>query len=276
MAAIIMAFAGGFGAIVGSFLNVVIYRLPRGEPLGLVRKSRSGCPSCDAQILWYDNIPLVSWFVLRGRCRACGWGIPLRYPLVEGLTATLFAVTAGRAVVLGWSPLLGALVAAAVFTAILVSTAAIAIQHNRIPGGLLLTGGLLAIVPAVGLDDFPLSELGYDMQANIQPALVSLLAAAAGSGLAALALVGLRTLYRVFRSAAIGSGCVGLGAAAGAWLGPRLVVTGLVVGFLTAVLVGAILCLLTRRRERSLAPFLAAGFWVAALWGEALERLILG
>jgi leader peptidase (prepilin peptidase)/N-methyltransferase len=70
--------AGVFGLLFGSFLNVVIHRLPRGE--SMVR-GRSMCPHCKKTIAWYDNVPLFSWLVLRGKCRACGWKIPLRYPL---------------------------------------------------------------------------------------------------------------------------------------------------------------------------------------------------
>ncbi len=74
---------GVLGLLVGSFLNVVIYRLPRGE--SLVRPA-SRCPECETPIKPYDNIPVVSWLFLRGRCRNCGATISARYPLVEGLT----------------------------------------------------------------------------------------------------------------------------------------------------------------------------------------------
>ena len=79
-----MVLAGIVGAVVGSFLNVVILRLPRGESLV---HPRSRCPSCGTQIAEYDNVPIVSWLVLRGRCRHCGAPISPRYPVVELLTA---------------------------------------------------------------------------------------------------------------------------------------------------------------------------------------------
>jgi len=76
------------GACVGSFLNVVVWRLPRGESLVT---PPSHCPNCDRQLLWYDNVPIVGWLKLRGKCRFCGQPISPRYPLVETFTALLFA-----------------------------------------------------------------------------------------------------------------------------------------------------------------------------------------
>lgn len=83
------ALAGFAGALIGSFLNVVIHRLPRGES---VVSPPSACPGCGAQIKPYDNVPVVSWLLLRGRCRNCGEPIAIRYPLVEALTAVLAAL----------------------------------------------------------------------------------------------------------------------------------------------------------------------------------------
>src|SRR5919202_3898344 len=88
LGAAVLAFIGG--AILGSFVTVVAHRVPRGE--GIVT-GRSRCPSCGAQIAAYDNVPIVSWLVLRGRCRSCGTRISWRYPLTEAGLGALFAAT---------------------------------------------------------------------------------------------------------------------------------------------------------------------------------------
>jgi leader peptidase (prepilin peptidase)/N-methyltransferase len=87
------SFAAVFGAVIGSFLNVVIWRLPRGENLA---HPPSACPSCGKAIKPYDNVPIVSWLLLRGKCRNCGASISARYPLVEALTAALCAAVVLR------------------------------------------------------------------------------------------------------------------------------------------------------------------------------------
>ena len=89
-AAFLVAVVGLFGALIGSFLNVVIHRVPREESIAF---PASHCPSCDAAIRPYDNIPVVSWAVLRGRCRSCRSPISARYPAVELLTALMFGLT---------------------------------------------------------------------------------------------------------------------------------------------------------------------------------------
>src|SRR5436305_15249025 len=83
-----LALAAPFGLIIGSFLNVVAYRLPRGESLV---HPRSRCTGCGEEVRPYDNVPVLSWLLLRGRCRHCGEGISARYPLIELLTGVLFA-----------------------------------------------------------------------------------------------------------------------------------------------------------------------------------------
>ncbi len=112
--AVTIPVAGVIGLFVGSFLNVVIYR----TPLGLsVAAPRSFCPTCDRQLLWWENVPVVSWIALRGRCRTCHLPISIRYPLVEVTTAAAFALTAwawhGTVIAAAYCSLVAALVAVA-------------------------------------------------------------------------------------------------------------------------------------------------------------------
>src|SRR5687767_4033788 len=128
---------GMCGAAFGSFVNVLAYRLPRRES---IVKPRSRCPGCGTTIRSRDNIPIVSWLLLRGRCRDCAVKIPLRYPLVEAVTAAVFVllgVKFGREAAL-WPALAMAV--------ILVAAAATDLEQRIIPNPLMAAGALLALV----------------------------------------------------------------------------------------------------------------------------------
>jgi len=116
--------AGVYGLVLGSFLNVVIWRVPRRES---IVTPRSHCPVCDTQIATRDNIPLMSWLVLRGRCRHCGNAISIRYPLVELFTGVLFAAVGAR-FAHSW-----ALPAFLVLTGALIAISVIDLEHFIIP-----------------------------------------------------------------------------------------------------------------------------------------------
>jgi leader peptidase (prepilin peptidase) / N-methyltransferase len=140
--------AGSLGLLLGSFLNVVAYRLPRGESLAT---PASHCPGCDTPIKPYDNVPVISWLLLRGRCRSCGESIAWRYPLVELATALLMAVTV---VVIGpnedvWLGL--------AFVLLLVPVTVIDIDFRIIPNKLMLGGSVaaLAILAITRPEDIP-------------------------------------------------------------------------------------------------------------------------
>ena len=120
-----------FGLIVGSFLNVVIHRVPRDES---IVRPRSRCPSCGTEIAAIDNIPLLSFVVLRGRCRHCGVAISPRYPAIEALTATLFVAMAVKFRD-SW-----ALPAYLCLAAVLLALSAIDIEHRRLPTPIVWTG----------------------------------------------------------------------------------------------------------------------------------------
>src|SRR5215218_2596848 len=142
------ALAGAFGLLLGSFLNVVAYRLPRGESLAT---PASRCPGCDTPIKPYDNVPVISWLLLRGRCRSCKTSIAWRYPLVELVTALLMALAV---VVVGpnedvWLGL--------AFVVLLVPVTVIDIDFRIIPNKLLIAGAIaaLAILALTQAGDIP-------------------------------------------------------------------------------------------------------------------------
>ncbi len=141
-AGIAAAISAAFGLAVGSFLNVVIWRVPRRES---VVRPPSHCPSCDTAIAPYDNVPVLSWLLLRGRCRHCGTHISARYPSVELLTAVLFAVVGAR------FSNDGVVFALLVLTAALVALSAVDLEH------LLLPNRIIYPTAAIGLPLFVLA-----------------------------------------------------------------------------------------------------------------------
>jgi leader peptidase (prepilin peptidase)/N-methyltransferase len=137
------AFAGFMGAIIGSFLNVVTYRLPRRESLV---KPASHCPSCGTPVKPYDNVPVLSWLLLRGHCRSCGEHISVRYPLVEALTAALCV----GAVLVHHSAV--SITLSVVLIVLVVPAALIDLDYKIIPNRITALGAVLAIVLGLALD----------------------------------------------------------------------------------------------------------------------------
>jgi leader peptidase (prepilin peptidase)/N-methyltransferase len=236
-------FAGVLGAIVGSFLNVVAYRLPRHESL---IAPPSHCPGCGAQLKAYDNVPILSWLLLRGRCRACRQPISPRYPLVEALTAALCvgAVLAhGSAAGIALSILLILLV---------VPIAVIDLEYRIIPNRITGPGAVLALA------------LGLALDPSGEPA--RLIAAVAAGGfllIAALAYPG-----------GMGMGDVKLAGVMGLCLGAA-VAPALFVAMLAGVVVGvAVIARKGTRAGRKTAipfgPFLALGALVGVFAGGQL------
>jgi leader peptidase (prepilin peptidase) / N-methyltransferase len=164
----LVAVAFVFGAIIGSFLNVCIYRIPR--RISLIRPARSFCPSCRGQIPWYLNVPIVSWLVLRGRCVNCGASIDPRYLIVEILTATLFAVAA-------WIVSVPTLFSVWVILAILVITTFVDLEFFIIPD-LMSKGGIAAglflslITPGLHQTSAPLQGFLLAIAGGITGALI--------------------------------------------------------------------------------------------------------
>jgi len=236
-----------FGSIVGSFLNVCIYRLPRGES---IVTPRSHCPGCGKLIRAWDNIPILSFLILRGRCRDCGQPIAWRYPLVEGLTGLLFALTV---VQYGPTALAASLL---LFVAALVVIAFVDLDHQVIPNVMTLPGIPLGLLAGLAVGGPPILD--------------RILGALTGAGFLYLVLVYGSALYG---QDAMGEGDLNLMALVCAFLGWKAVVVTLLVGCLSGSLVGLALIALRRlgRREHMpFGPFLALGAVVSLFWGDAL------
>jgi leader peptidase (prepilin peptidase)/N-methyltransferase len=273
----LVGMAAALGAIIGSFLNVVVHRVPRDEPLGLFRKTRSYCPSCKAGIRWSDNIPILSWILLLGKCRACGWRIPVRYPLVEASCAALFALAVLRADALGWTPAwLGALVAAA-FSAICLAATAIDFEHKILPDELTLRAGpAVALLGAIFVPGIHKTALfGHELVPTLSPALASLVVgvvgAAMGGGIIAL-IRWLGTL--IVRREAMGLGDVKFMAMCGLLLGPWESVLAIMVAMVGGSVLGPLIWAVTRNREIPFGPFLAMGALAVLFYGDAIHDLI--
>lgn len=239
------------GLAIGSFLNAVVYRLPRKIPFGL---SRSACPSCKKQIRALDNIPLVSYMILRGRCRDCKSKISLRYPAVEALNAAVYVwlyFHYGLSVELAM---------AATFSSALLAIIFIDLEHMIIPDVITLPGIALA--------------LGYSLTSAGMGMLPSLLGAVVGGGsLYAIALLG----DWLFKKESMGGGDIKMAAALGALLGWKNVLLVFFVSALIGLLVSIVVMVFSAkfRRERMLpfGPFLALAGFFAMIYGERTIKL---
>jgi leader peptidase (prepilin peptidase) / N-methyltransferase len=234
--------AAGFapGLVLGSFLNVVAARVPLRRS---VVKPGSACMSCGTELAWRDNVPLISWVLLRGRCRHCGTRIPWRYPAVELATAVLFA-----ACFLAFGLTAYAFLAAG-FCAVLVAISAIDVEHRIVPNRI--------VVPATGIV----------LVANtlIDPSVEWLLGGLAGFAFLFIAAV----IY----PAGMGMGDVKLAALLGVMLG-RDVAVALMAGMLLAIVPSVVLLARHGSKARKMgipfAPFLAGGGIVALFAGGQL------
>jgi leader peptidase (prepilin peptidase)/N-methyltransferase len=268
---VIATTVGVVGAIIGSFLNVVIHRVPREESIAF---PASHCPSCDTAIRPYDNIPVLSWAVLRGRCRACRAPISARYPAVELLTGALFALT-----YLLHSGLTLSLPFDLAFVAAVVALVFIDAEHMLLPNVITYPGAALALVARVAVPNlYGVASLGGE---HTPAWLLSLggavLGALAGGGF--LWLVG--WLWERARGVeAMGLGDVKMMFMVGAFLGWPLTLLTIFVGVLTGSLAGVAAML--RRGERDmqmLLPFgifLGLGSLVSLLFGTRIIDWYVG
>jgi leader peptidase (prepilin peptidase)/N-methyltransferase len=241
--------AAAFGLIIGSFLNVVAYRLPRGESLAT---PGSHCPSCDAPVRPYDNIPLLSWLLLRGRCRDCKEPIGSRYPIVEALTAALFAAVA---VVHAHDTAM--LVLGLVLVAFLVPIALIDAELRIIPNKLTLPAAVLAVVLGTALDP------GGEVERLI----------------AGFAAGGVLALPSLLHPKGMGMGDAKLVAVLGLFLG-RAILPAFFIAFALGAIIGVAIMIRKgmhagRKTAVPFGPFLAIGGVVGILAGNELVQMYL-
>jgi leader peptidase (prepilin peptidase)/N-methyltransferase len=248
--ALVAALSGLYGLVIGSFLNVVIWRVPRHES---IVKPPSHCPACDVKIANRDNVPVVSWLLLRGRCRSCRSTISARYPFVELLTGVLFAAIGAR-FSHSW-----ALPAYLVLTGALVALSAIDLEHYVLPNRILYpTDGAVIVLLAVA------SAAEHDW------------GALARAGLAGAVAFAVFFTIHIVSPRGMGFGDVRLSFLLGlslGWLGWAEVAGGLFAGFLYGAVVGVVLIAVKvrgRKQQIPFGPFLAAGAVTFVLFGEPL------
>lgn len=260
----------GFGLLVGSFLNVVILRLPKRlewewkrdarevleqpevydpPPPGIVIE-RSHCPHCKHQLSWYENIPVFSWLALRGKCRHCKTPISPQYPLVELLTMLLFVACVWR-FGFGWQGF-----GAVVFTGFLISMSGIDLRTQLLPDSLTLPLMWLGLIAA-----------SDNLYMPVKPALLG-------------AIVGYASLWSVWwifkqltGKEGMGHGDFKLLAAIGAWTGLKGILPTILLSSLVGAIIGSIY-LAMKGRDRSVpipfGPYLAIAGWIVFFWGEKL------
>lgn len=249
----LFAWVAAVGLVVGSYLNVVIHRIPRGESTVV---SRSRCPGCSGAIRPWDNIPLLSFLLLRGRCRSCGAAISWRYPAIEALTAACFTASLLR---FGWSwetPL------AWLFSSLLIALAGIDLEHFILPDRITLPG----IVAGLLLS----SLVGW------QTWWMALLGAAVGAGILLLVYA---AWLAIRREEGLGLGDLKMLAMIGAFLGWQQVLVTLFLASLAGSLVGLGLMAMGRAGRRTALPFgvfLAVGGLVALFFGSWIADVYQG
>lgn len=261
------------GLCIGSFLNVVIYRLPKimeqewryecaillngsatETPVLTLSKPASTCPKCQHKIRWYENIPLISWIVLGGKCSTCKASIGIRYPVVE-----LITMFASIVVVMTFGPTFKML-AALVLTWVLIALTGIDFDTQLLPDSLTLPlAGLGLLVNTQGLFTSPTQSIwGY--------------------------VIGFLVLWLVYIVFKLITGKEGMGygdfkllAALGAWLGPLMLPMIILLSSLVGAIIGIVLLKIRNENQPfAFGPFLAIAGWIALIWGNELMILYLG
>lgn len=242
----------GLGLAIGSFLNVCIHRLPRGESLV---SPGSRCPACGYSLRAWDNVPVLSYLALGGRCRKCRTGISPRYPIIELVTAVVFV---GHYFVFGWTPLLAVRL---LFAAAMVTLFAIDLEHHLLPDAITLPGIVAGLLASLFLPP------------GIRDALIGMLL---GGGV--LWVIG-EAYYRYSGQEGMGGGDVKMLAMIGAFLGWELVIVTLVFSSIAGSLIGLAVIAIKRGDMKYALPygtFLALAAIASSLWGEQIIRWYTG
>lgn len=247
-----VAAAGAFGAVIGSFLNVCVHRLPRQESIVW---PGSRCPNCGHELAWYENVPILSYLALRARCRECQAPISVRYPIIEAVTAAMVMAAFwyyGAGVLFAQRILLGC---------ILIALFAIDLEHHLLPNAITLPG----------------IAVGFAFSFFTQPGwFASLVGAALGYGiLYAIA----EAYYRLRHEEGLGGGDLKMLAMIGAFLGWKLTILTLIMASFAGSIVGAVLIATRRGGMKYALPFgtfLAVGAAVSAAVGSGLVDWYLG
>jgi leader peptidase (prepilin peptidase) / N-methyltransferase len=234
------------GLAVGSFLNVCIHRIPRDQSLSF---PPSRCPACGYRLRWFDNVPVLSYVVLRGRCRKCRARISVRYPIVELVTMALFVVHGGA---FGWSALL---VPRILFACAMVVLFAIDLEHQLLPNAITIPGMAIGLISSTVLP----------------PGIVdAVIGVAVGGGV--LWAIG-EAYFRYSGHEGMGGGDVKMLAMIGAFLGWKLVLVTLVLSSIAGSVIGVIVIAVKRGGMKYALPygtFLALGALVASLAGDRI------
>jgi len=235
-----------FGIVIGSFLNVLIFRIPKQEEFV---KTRSHCMTCGHQLAWYDNIPLFSWLSLKGKCRYCGAPISPQYPIIEAVNGILYVCIF---LIKGFT---ADAVLISLLASMLLALSVIDFRTFEIPFGFQIAIGVLAIAHlALHYTDWAEYVIGFF----------------------AVSLV-LEILLLASKGRAIGGGDVKLMATCGLFLGWKLIILAFIVG----CILGSVIHIIRMRVSKAdkvlaMGPYLSAGVMIAALFGEKLISLYLG
>lgn len=250
-------FAFIFGSVVGSFLNVCIYRMPRGES---IIYPWSHCTNCHRAIAWYDNMPFISYLFLKGRCRFCMAKISFRYFIVEGLTAITFVLLLWK-----FNFSLDYLIYAAL-TSVLIIISFIDLQHRIIPDELSLGGLVLGLILS-GL--YPSLHGQTSMISGLKSSFFGILV-----GGVSIYLIGLFGAA-IFKKEAMGGGDIKLLAFVGAFLGWKLTLLTFFVAPILGSIFGIPLKFIKKQDTISYGPFLSLAAFISIFWGNKILNLIL-